>query len=56
MVGKKMKSKEQLAEIKGQQIEDYNDLFETIGPNTLLGYGEEHYLESLVTDIDTDED
>ena len=51
-----MKTKDELENLKGTQIEDYNDLFDVIGPNNIVGYGEEHYLESLVTDVDSDDE
>jgi len=56
LAGRRLKNKNELAELKGKQIEDYNDLFETIGPNTIQGYGQEDYLIDLVSEVDTDED
>jgi hypothetical protein len=56
MSGRRLKSKEELAGMKGQQVEDYNDLFEIIGPNEIPGYGEEPYLISLVSEPESDDE
>ena len=53
-VGVKMKTKDQLAEFKGKQIDDYWDLFEVIGPNMIPMYGEEAY--ETVDSVESDDE
>lgn len=47
LAGKQLKPKHELAQLSGQQIHDYNALFNTIGPNRIPGYGDEACAEYL---------
>lgn len=56
LCGMRLKGRDYLNQIKGMQITDFKNLFDVVGDNGILGYGEEGYLITESEEEESDQD